>query len=201
VNVRNEQWLVFAPVGSMPDTGLILYPGGKVDPRAYAAAAREIARAGYMVAIVPMPLSLAVLGPNRATEVIAAFPEVRSWAIGGHSLGGAMAARFAHRNPDVVEGLVLWAAYPPSGDDLSERDLKVVSIYGTRDGLATEAEIDASRSLLPPTTRWVSIEGGNHAQFGAYGPQSGDHPATMDASDQQEAIVTATVALLGELGR
>jgi hypothetical protein len=199
VDVTQDGWLVFQPTGSDPTTGLIFYPGGRVDPRAYAPLAREIAAAGYLVVIVPMPLNLAVLGAGRAQEVIAAYPEIEYWAIGGHSLGGSMAANFAASNPTAVDGLVLWAAYPAGADDLSAQDLAVVSIYGTEDGLATQEDINASRALLPPDTLFVPIEGGNHAQFGAYGPQPGDNPAMISAAEQQDQIVRATVELLANL--
>jgi len=199
VGVETKPWLIFRPGAEEPIVGLILYPGGRVDPRAYAPTTWAIAAEGYLVVIVPMPLNLAFFGPNRAAEVLAAFPEVELWAIGGHSLGGAMAARFVHRHPSAVQGLVLWASYPAASDDLSARDLAVASIYGTRDGLATEEEIAASRPLLPAETRWVAIVGGNHAQFGWYGPQSGDNPATISREVQQREVVAATLTLLDTL--
>jgi pimeloyl-ACP methyl ester carboxylesterase len=199
VTVHVDRWLVFEPAGQAPGTGLILYPGGFVDPRAYAPAARAIAAAGYRVVIVPMPLNLAVLGASRARAVQAAFPQLARWAVGGHSLGGAMAARYASRAPDKVQGLVLWASYPAASEDLSARSLPVASIYGTRDGLATVDEVDASRPLLPANTAWTAIEGGNHAQFGWFGPQSGDGEATISREEQQAQTVAATVALLERL--
>jgi hypothetical protein len=94
---------------------------------------------------------------------------------------------------------VLWAAYPANSDDLSQLDLAILSVYATRDGLATPAKIEASRPLLPPDTRWVAIDGGNHAQFGWNGPQSGERPATISREAQQREAVTPTVALLQEL--
>ena len=126
VRVESGEWLVFTPVGEAPTTGFIFYPGGRVDARAYAPLARGIAAEGYRVVIVPMPLHLAVLAPNRAAKVIAAFPEVTAWAVGGHSLGGAMASHFAAAQPQAVRGLVLWAAYPAESDDLSAQALAVV---------------------------------------------------------------------------
>ncbi len=113
------RWIVFTPADSEPTTGLIFYPGGRVDPRAYAPAARQIAAEGYLVAIVPMPLNLAVFGADAAADVMKAYPEIQNWAIGGHSLGGAMAASFAKDHSDEISGLALWAAYPASSDDLS----------------------------------------------------------------------------------
>jgi pimeloyl-ACP methyl ester carboxylesterase len=146
-----------------------------------------------------MPLNLAVFASDAAADVIAAYPDVSHWAIGGHSLGGAMAARFAYGHPAEVQGLALWAAYPDGSNDLSDRDLAVASIYGTLDGLATREKIAASRALLPPTTDWVVIEGGNHAQFGWYGPQSGDNPATISREEQQRQVIEATLELLASL--
>jgi hypothetical protein len=200
VQVETEPWFVFRPAGDTMDAGFILYPGGRVDPRAYAPMAQAIASEGYLVVIVPMPFNLAVFGAGRAADVMASFPEVERWAVGGHSLGGAMAANFAYQNPERVDGLILWAAYPAASDDLSGRAaLEVVSISGTRDGLATPQDIADSRTLLPADTRWVAIEGGNHAQFGWYGPQNGDNPATISRQEQQAEIIAATTGLLSDL--
>jgi hypothetical protein len=199
VTVDIDPWYTFTPTTGTPAAGLILYPGGRVDPRAYAPPARAIAEKGYFVVIVPMPLNLAVLATDRAADVMAAHPEVEVWAVGGHSLGGAMAARFAHTHPSAVEGLVLWASYPAESNDLSARDVAVVSVYGSRDGLATPEKVTTSEDLLPPATRWVEIKGGNHAQFGWYGPQDGDRNAALSRSAQQAEIVQATTALLARL--
>jgi len=199
VQVTENSWIVFQPVGMQPDSGLILYPGGRVDPRAYAPIARAIAEQGYLVVIVPMPLNLAVLGSDSAQEVIAAYPEIQHWAVGGHSLGGAMAASFANQHPDAIQGLALWAAYPASSDDLSERSLQVVSIIGSKDGLGTDQGVEATRQLLPESTQFVTIEGGNHAQFGWYGEQPGDAEATITRDDQQAQVLQATLELLAGL--
>ncbi len=199
VAVNSGQWLVFSPTASQPTTGFIFYPGGRVDYRAYAPAAHQIAAQGYLVVIVRMPLNLAVFGINTAQDVLAAYPQIKHWAIGGHSLGGSMAATFAKNHLGSVQGLALWASYPASGDNLSNSGLKVVSIYGSRDGLATGDKIDASRPLLPTGTTWVQIDGGDHAQFGWYGDQAGDNPASISRSDQQAQIVAATLGMLESL--
>jgi dienelactone hydrolase len=201
VGVESGQWIEFRPIGVEPNAGLVIYPGGLVDARAYTPAAHTIAAQGYLVAIVPMPLNLAVFAPDRARDVIAAHPEIKRWAVGGHSLGGSMAASFANGHPDLVRGLVLWASYPAQWDDLSRSGLAVVSIHGSRDGLSTGDKIAASRPLLPPETVWVEIRGGNHAQFGSYGIQSGDNPAEVDWASQQAQAVAATVSLLKRIAR
>ena len=199
VQVETDPWLTFRPTGSQPDTGFIFYPGGRVDYRAYAPAARQIAARGYLVVIVPMPLNLAVFNPGAASAVIAANPQIQRWAIGGHSLGGAMAANFAKTHLGAVQALVLWASYPAASDDLSASPLKVASISGSLDGLSTIEKVNASRPLLPTSTTWVQIAGGNHAQFGWYGDQAGDNPASISRESQQEQVVIASVRLLETL--
>jgi len=199
VTITTGEWLVFQPAALQPETGFIIYPGGRVDPRAYAPTARQVAEQGYLVIIVDMPLNLAVFNPGAANKVMIAYPEIQHWAIGGHSLGGAMAANYAVNHPEQVQGLALWAAYPASSDDLSSSDLSVVSVFGSLDGLATGEKIEASRPLLPADTTWVSIEGGNHAQFGWYGNQAGDNPAALSRADQQAQVLAATLELLESL--
>lgn len=196
VQVITSTWLEFKPEDSHPVTGLILYPGGRVDPRSYAPLARSIAEEGYLVIIVPMPFNLAVFSPNRASQVIRAFPDIEMWAVGGHSLGGAMAASFTKSHPELVSGLVLWASYPPESTDLSGFNLEVVSIYGSNDYVLSTEGLENSRTLLPKTTSWVLIEGGNHAQFGWYGTQPGDGEATISRIEQQAQVLTATAELL-----
>jgi pimeloyl-ACP methyl ester carboxylesterase len=200
VEVRLTPWITFFPA-EPKSTGLILYPGGRVDPRAYAASARDLAEAGYLTVIVPMPLNLAVLAPDRALEVMQAYPEIERWVVGGHSLGGAMAANFAAQHPDRTDGLVLWAAYPAGGDDLAASGLPVASISGSLDGLSDPASILASRALLPPDAAFIEIVGGNHAQFGDYGPQTGDNPAAASPEAQRDQVVRATLALLQRIER
>lgn len=199
VQVTDQGWLVFDPVSGSADTGFILYPGGRVDYRSYAPLARLIALHGYKAVIVPMPLSLAVFAPSRAENVIASFPAINNWAIAGHSLGGAMAASFTNNNPDLIDGLIFLAAYPAASDDLSNSQVITASIFGTLDGVAPPDQIRNSQDLLPETTRWFPIEGGNHAQFGWYGPQNGDNPATISREEQQSQTLEAIFEVLQQI--
>jgi hypothetical protein len=201
VTVTTEHLLVFQPTQSPPTTGFIIYPGGRVDPRAYAPLAHKIAAQGYLVVIVPMPLNLAVFGLGRASSVIEAYPNIEKWVIGGHSLGGSMAASYAYNHTDQVDGLVLWASYPASSNDLSNSTIKTTSISASLDGLSTPDKIEASHILLPADTAWVEIKGGNHAQFGWYGDQPGDNPATISRTDQQAQVVQSTLDLLNSVSR
>jgi pimeloyl-ACP methyl ester carboxylesterase len=193
--------LLFEPISTRNGVGLIFYPGARVDPRAYAPLALGIAAKGTVIIIAPMLLHLAVFSPERAQDIIDSYQGVRSWTVGGHSLGGAMAAHFARLHAKEVKGLVLWAAYPSAGDDLSASSLLVLSVSASRDGLATPAKITAARPLLPPATLYRPIEGGNHAQFGSYGIQMGDHAATITPSQQWSLVVDATAGFLDQVAK
>ena len=198
VSIENG-WYIFRPLAAQPTTGFIFYPGGRVDARAYAPQVRAIAEQGYLSVITPMPLNLAIFGLNQAADVVKAFPDIQYWAVGGHSLGGAMAARFVQSNPTAVQGLVFWASYPDI--DLSTFNIKAVSIFGTNDAVAQGAGIQNSDKLLPADTPFVAIEGGNHSGFGWYGLQPGDNEATISRADQMAQTVTATADLLASLSK
>ena len=200
VIVRPEPWLRFEPTGRAIDSGFIFYPGGRVAPEAYAPLAHALAEDGVLAVIIPMPLNLSILNPAAASAAMAAYPQVARWVIGGHSLGGVMAARFAYNHPDDVDGLVLLAAYPEAGIDLSGRDLAVATLYGDRDGLATVPEIEESFIRLPMNARKILIAGGNHAQFGWYGPQAGDQPPGISRLDQHNQVLKAVLSLMRETG-
>ena len=198
VVVEQNSWIVFSPVEDGYTTGLIIYPGGRVDPRSYAPAAHQIAENGVLTIIVPMPFNLAVFGSGRASDIIEQFPEIDRWVIAGHSLGGSMAARYTLRNPDNIEGLVFWAAYPAASDDLSNSNVSSASIFGTLDGLVSEQDVLSSTTLLPENKVLHMIEGGNHAQFGWYGDQAGDNPAEISREEQQKQVVETTLLVLFE---
>jgi len=192
----NGNFVVFTPTSNKPITGFIFYPGGHVDYRSYAPIAQEIARHGYMVSIVRMPLSLAVFGNDKADEVISAYPDMRYWVIGGHSLGGSMAASYAKKHTYKVQGLAFWASYPVTSDDLSSTSLKGLSTYGSNDQVLNRDNFNVTIALLPPGTIMQVIQGGNHAQFGNYGLQPGDGTATISMADQQKQAADLTVRLL-----
>ena len=190
---QNNGTITFTPSAGA-DTGFIFYPGAKVPPEGYAVPARAIAEQGYLVVIPSMPLNFAVLNPDAASGVIAEHPEVLAWAVGGHSLGGAMAGQFVASHSDTVDGLVLWAAYTAS--DTSTSGVDAVVIYGSLDSSSAKITSAASIALLPVNTPVIEIEGGNHANFGSYTGQANDPPATIPREDQQTQAVSATVELL-----
>ncbi len=190
--------IIFMPFKA-PKTGLIFYPGAKVDPAAYSESMRTIAEAGYAVFLEKFPLNFAIIQPNRADDVIAKNPSITNWAIAGHSLGGASACLYANTSSK-VKALIFWAAYCDKSFDLSSRtDVQVTSISGSLDGLATSEKVESTKVFAPSSTKYVVINGGNHAQFGNYGVQSGDNPATISLEDQQKQIIAATISALSGL--
>jgi hypothetical protein len=191
-------WTVFEPAQA-PIAGFVFYPGGLVAADAYAPLMQRLADGGVLAVIVPMPLELAVFGIGRAAAVIDAFPDVGTWAIGGHSLGGSMAAEFVKGNPDAVDGIAFLASYPAESTDLSALPIRAVSTYGTENGLTQPEGFEASMARLPPGSDLVVIEGGNHAGFGDYGPQAGDGTATIDREEQQRQTAETLLAFVRSL--
>ena len=196
--VQSATRIELRPTGEVDPTGLIFYPGAKVDARAYAHILRPVAEAGHLVVIVKMPFGIAFVDINAASSVIAAEDGVRHWVVAGHSLGGVAAARFASTHPDQVDGLVLWASYP-AGSLAPHGDLTVLSVSGTNDGLTTPADVLASKPDLPRDTTFVAVRGAVHADFGDYGTQKGDGTPTIPREDAQRQITAATLAFLTEL--
>ena len=161
------------------DTAIIFYPGAKVEADAYLPLLDQIRQKGFTCILVHMPFRMAIFDANAAQRVIEQFPEIRHWYMAGHSMGGAMASKFASEHQDMVDGLILLGAYL-YGDYPAENTL---TIYGSLNQ-SVEDHIDYTENI-------VEIEGGNHAQFGNYGPQKGDLPATISAQEQQRQTVKA----------
>ncbi len=182
---ENGSLTVFEPESY--DVGIIFYPGGRVDHKAYAPLLRELASEGYLCVLVEMPFDLAFLNMNGAEEAQREFPEVGSWIIGGHSLGGAMAASHAAKNPEKYDTLLLLAAY--STENIADSGMRVISVYGENDGVLNLKNYERNKKNLPSDTVELIIEGGNHALFGDYGEQSGDGEAEISAKEQLAAVV------------
>ena len=168
------------------DTAVIFYPGAKVEAEAYLPLLTKIRQTGVTCILVHMPFRMAIFDADAAEEVMEQFPEYQHWYIAGHSMGGAMASQFAASHPDEVDGLILLGAYI-YGDYPPE---KTLTVYGSLNQ-SVEDHIDYTENV-------VEIEGGNHAQFGNYGPQKGDQPATISAEEQQAQTVAAIEEFLGE---
>lgn len=171
---------------------LIFYPGAKVEAAAYAPLLKEIAESGIDCFLVKMPCNLAFFGINKADDIMADY-SYGHWYLAGHSLGGAMAASYAGKHLNDLDGLILLAAYSTS--DLTEADFPVISIYGSNDGVLNMEKVVTSRDLMPSDYSEHVIEGGNHAGFGSYGAQKGDHDATISQNEQWRETVSALSTL------
>ncbi|HCK67512.1 MAG TPA: alpha/beta hydrolase [Anaerolineae bacterium] len=197
VNAERGVVIFFPADNPRPETGLIFYPGGKVDYRAYAPILKMIASNGYFVALTPAPLNLAMFDFNAAARIEAQYPEIENWFVGGHSLGGVAASSYAASHPN-IKGTVLWGSVP-ADDLLRVNDVPTLSVYGTQDGLISLEMYDNSHDLLPLDATFVVIEGGNHAQFGSYGEQAGDGIAMISPEEQWTQTVDATVEFMKSL--
>lgn len=167
--------------------GIIFYPGGKVQAESYAPLMQTLAEKGVLSVLVTMPGNLAVLDMNAADGLQEKYPEIQSWYMSGHSLGGSMASSFIAENSKDFDGIILLASY--STADLSETELDVLSIYGTNDGVLNMEKYEECKSNLPEDFKEIVITGGCHAYFGAYGEQEGDKKATITREEQIEITV------------
>lgn len=181
VTVTREKWISFRPRDSDPVTGLIFYPGGKTDPAAYAPVLHVLAARGFLVVLCPMPLNLALLAPDRAMEVIPRYPEIQHWVVGGHSLGGVVAAEFAERHAREIDGLLLWASYPAAFTNLGNGDLPALAVYGTADTLTTPEEIRESADRFPYGTIFLPVTDADHWGFGNFDPRLSPESLPRDA--------------------
>ena len=177
--------IVFEPEGATK--GFIFYPGGKVEYTAYVPLMQACAEEGILCVLLEMPFNLAVLDVNAAQGIREEYPEIEDWYIGGHSLGGSMAASYLEKHTDEYEGLILLGSY--STADLSDSELEVLSIYGSEDRVLNREKYAQCFANLPSDVHELVIDGGCHAGFGDYGPQSGDGAPSITAMEQVEIAV------------
>lgn len=191
---QREGMTVFLP--NEAEAGFLFYPGGKVEAQAYAPLMKALAEQNILCILLEMPFQLAVLDMDAAAGVPEQFPQIQRWYIGGHSLGGSMAASYGAGNSASLEGIVLLAAY--STEDLKETGLNVLSLYGSEDGVLNMEKYQQYRGNLPEDCLEILIEGGNHAGFGSYGHQEGDGEATITAEEQTQITAAAITDFLAK---
>ncbi|QOS78707.1 alpha/beta fold hydrolase [Paenibacillus sp. JNUCC31] len=172
------------------EPNIIFYPGGLVEPESYSPFARELAELGHRVYIAEMPLNLAIFGQNKADSFLKEHPD-ESFVIGGHSLGGSFAARYASKHSEKLKGVFFLASYADETGSIKDTDLSVLQITGTADGVLDREAWESAKTNLPADTLYVSIEGGNHGQFGSYGKQKGDNDPAIEEQTQLKKVVLA----------
>ena len=175
------------------ETALIFYPGAKVEYTAYLPLLSELADQGIDCFLIKMPCNLAIFGQNKAKKIMDSY-EYDHWYLSGHSLGGAMAASYASGYLESLNGLVLLAAYPTKS--LKSDSFSVLSLYGSEDGVLNMEKVEEGKAYMPVDYAEVCIEGGNHAQFGNYGEQKGDHAADISREEQQAQTVEAILKMM-----
>lgn len=193
----------FAPRGAAAsDRVLVFFPGALVDPRAYAPLAQHAARQGFRALIIELPRRGAFGGADspelrlRVQRAFASLGDSASIIVGGHSRGAVVASSVAAERRHRMDGLVLIGSSHPRDVDLSGLPIPVTKIVGTRDGLASPDEVRQNAHLLPPHTRWIWIEGGNHSQFGWYGFQPMDRRARIPAAQQRNIMARGVMDLM-----
>lgn len=183
---KNNTITLIPPVET--DTGIIFYPGAKVEYTAYLPLMQKLQQKGYLCVLVQMPFNLAILNLNAADGVYSQYPEIEHWVLAGHSLGGAMASSYLSDHPEKADGLILLGAYVYGSVPTEE----TLVLYGSEDMVLDRAKLSGSDNE-------VEIEGGNHAQFGNYGAQAGDGSATISAEEQQNITVEKIDAFINQL--
>lgn len=175
-------------------TGLIIYPGGKVDEKAYSVLAKGLNEHGYTVAIAKAQLHLSIFNSNLAQPIIENNPQIDEWVIVGHSLGGTSASIYTEKHPEKIKGLVFLGSYPYK--DLSKEDIFALSITGSNDHVMNKEKAEKSKGYYPINTHFEIIQGGNHAGFGNYGTQKGDGASEITIQEQQSQTINLIVELL-----
>lgn len=165
--------------------GIIFYPGAKVEAIAYLPILEQLKEKGYLCVLVEMPLNMAIFDQNAADGVYDLCPEIDTWYMAGHSMGGAMAGAYAGSHQEEIEGLILMGAYL-YGDFPAEKTLIVYGSYNSD----LEKKFSGKEKI-------VEIEGGNHAMFGNYGKQKGDPDGTISAEEQQKRTVEEIELFIG----
>lgn len=193
---NNDDFITFTPTSNKSNTGIIIYPGGKVEAESYAVIASQLAANGYTSVIVKMPFNLVLFDTNKADEVIANHTEIQSWVIVGHSLGGVFASDYALKQHK-IKGVIYLAAYPSA--NASNASFKGLSIRGSRDNLTTSEDITKNRDKFPANTIYITIPGGNHYNVGDYGLQQGDNNSTISREEQQKLTITYILEFLRNL--
>ncbi|EMR00427.1 alpha/beta hydrolase [Paeniglutamicibacter gangotriensis] len=195
--------ILMTPTGTPSDVGVFFQPGALVDARAYAAVLRPLAESGHTVVIPKQPFGIAFLSTGAFNAARTEHRPVARWVLGGHSLGGVVAAidaqSLANDPGRPVAGVLFFASYPAS--DMRTLPVPVLSLSASNDALTTQEKVKASRSLLPKDTTYTEINGGVHANFGDYGTQSGDGEPTISRDEARTEISAASLAFVQSLGR
>ena len=183
ITVAEDGGVTILPQSGEADTGLIFYVGAQIKPNAYIPLLARIAKQGYACFVPNITFNMAALEPKAADDLITAHPEIKSWVLAGHSMGGLTASGYADDHRDTVDGLILVAAY--TNRDMSDADLPVLAVFGDTDGVMNKSLYDKRLAWNPADFEEYVIPGANHAGYGDYGKQPRDNDAAISAEEQQ----------------
>ncbi len=194
---ETDDYYLFKAENPITDTCYIYYPGGLVNAEAYAPYTDDVAKQGVHTFLLKLTLDMAMMdvdAANDAKQSEFAKANCRNFVLGGHSLGGIGIAMYAETNQD--DGLLFISSYAHKEELINKHPQPVMVVYGANDLLSTEEEINDAKGNLPESAVYYSIEGGNHAQMGHYGPQNNDGEATISREEQQRILVEKTVEIV-----
>ena len=183
ISVAEDGGVEILPRNTDADIGIVFYVGAQITPDAYIPFLARIAEQGYACFIPDFTFNMAALEPKAADEIIPAHPEIKSWILAGHSMGGLTASGYADDHRDTVDGLILIAAY--TNQDMSDARLPVLAVFGDTDGVMNKGLYEKRKVWNPADFEEHIIPGANHAQYGDYGKQPRDNDATISAEEQQ----------------
>ena len=181
--------------GPGESSAIIFYGGAKVEETAYAPLLFRLSQRGADCFLVKAPFRVAVIAAGAADKIMQEYA-YQDYYLAGHSLGGVAASAAAVGYPGAVKGLILLASYP---NRKIPDEIPLLSIYGSEDGCLDREMYEKSRGNHPADTQEIVIEGGNHAQFGDYGPQKGDGTAQITPEEQWEKTADAVMNWLQEI--
>jgi len=180
-------------------TGIIYYPGGRVQAQSFANAARDFANEGYLVSLEIMPLGLAMMDIDRASKTKEKYKYINTWIVAGFSLGGVSATLHIKRYPKEYDALILYGSYPSDKLDISDVKIKVLQLIGELDGFSPIEKANSAKCYLPEDTQMHIIKGGNHVQFAEYNNGKAyekDNDASIPRSKQQKILREKTIEFI-----
>lgn len=218
--IRTARYDVYLPSANATKNqpGLVIFPGALVEHTAYALLASMLSDKGIVTVVVshePIRMASQVTGAS-VDSVKAILDELRQsnpsikvdeWALGGHSMGASAAWNIL---PTLGWSKIVLLASTSSGEkQVSLRDTTdhlVLCIDASNDGLLAgipESFKTKFRETMihPGCTTFVMIQGGNHAGFGNYGPQTwpmADGERTISLETQHEKTVDAIFSFLSD---
>lgn len=177
-NIKIEKNIITLYPETNSNTGIIFYPGAKVEYISYLPLLNKLTEQGYVCFLPKMPLNFAFFDYNIADNIINNNPNIKNWYVSGHSLGGAMASYYTSKNLNKVNGVILVGAYVYGDIPLD----KTLVLYGSND-------LILNKEKLKNKDNEILIKGGNHSMFGNYGHQKNDGKGTITTEEQQEITV------------